>query len=267
MKVKEIKASSCLVKSKLTDYVINPYTGCLHGCKYCYATFMKKWHKIPEEWGDFLYTKINCPELLEKELKKSKPGHIWMSSVTDPYTPLEVKYKLTRKILEILSKPPYHKKFSLEILTKSTLVKRDFDLLKKLNVELGCSINTLNKNITKIIEPKASLPKDRIKVLKEAQKQGIKVFGFISPVLPGMTNLEKLFKELKFCDYVWVEVLNTRTYVFNRFLPVIKLNFPNNVEDFICAKENPKEFYNKIKKQAKQLGKKYNLKIKGIIEH
>ena len=256
-----------MVKSKLTDYVINPYTGCLHGCKYCYATFMKKWGKIKEEWGDFLYVKINCPDLLEKELKKNKPGHIWMSSVTDPYTPLEAKYKITRKILKILSKPPYNKKFSLEILTKSILVKRDFDLLKKLNVEIGCSINTLDKSITSIIEPKASPPKERIKVLKEAQKQGIKVFGFISPVLPGMTDLEKLFEELQFCDYVWVEVLNTRNYVFNRFMPVIKKNFPDKVEDFKYAKENSKEFYKKVKKQATKLGKKYNLKIKGIIEH
>jgi len=267
MKIKEIKVKSCLVKSKLTDYVINPYTGCLHGCKYCYATFIKRWGKIKEDWGDFLYIKVNCPELLKKELERAKPGHIWMSSVTDPYTPLEAKYKVTRKILKVLSESKRKKDFTLEILTKSSLVKRDFDLLKKLNAELGCSINTLDEKVQKIIEPRAALPKERIKILKDAKKQGIKVFGFISPILPGITNLEKLFKELSFCEYVWVEILNTKNYIYKDFFPVIKKHFPKKVKDFGYARENPKEYYKKIEKESIALGKKYNLKIKGVVAH
>jgi DNA repair photolyase len=93
-------------KSKITDYVINPYTGCQHGCKYCYATFIRRFQNIKEEWGEFIFPKINCPDLLEKELATNKPGVIWMSSVTDPYTPIEAKYQLTRKILEKIAKSP-----------------------------------------------------------------------------------------------------------------------------------------------------------------
>ncbi len=267
MKTKTIQSKSCLTKSKLTDYVINPYVGCQHGCKYCYADFIRRFQKIKEPWGEFVYAKINCPELLEKELEKAKPGNIWLASVCDAYMPIEGKYKLTRKILETISTFKKKNKFTIEILTKSGLVKRDFDLLKKLNVELGCSLNTLNSKIAKSIEPLASPPQERIKILKEAQKQGIRVYGFISPILPGITNLEELFKELSFCDYVWVELLNTQKSIMNRFYPFIKKNFPDKIKDFEFAINNPKEHYKEIEREVKNLEKKYKLKVKEIVKH
>ena len=267
MIIKEKKCKSCMTKSKLTDYVINPYTGCQHGCKYCYADFIRKFQNIKERWGDFVYVKINCPGLLEYELEKNKTGHIWLSSVCDCYMPIEAKYKLTRKILETILNSPYKNKFTVEILTKSDLIKRDFDLLKELNVEVGCSINTLDSSISKIIEPLASSPTERINVLKEAKKQGIKVYGFISPVLPGVTNLEELFKELSFCNYVWIELLNTKKSVLDRLMPVIKNQFPDKEKDFEYATNNSEEYYNKIKEEVKELKKKYNLKVKEIVRH
>jgi len=267
MIIKEVNCKSCMNKSKLTDYVINPYTGCQHGCKYCYADFIRRFQGIKEKWGNFVYAKINCVDLLENELKKNKAGHIWLSSVCDCYMPLEKKFKLTRKILEIIANSPYRNKFSIEILTKSDLVRRDFDILKNLNVEIGCSINTLDENVTKIIEPFASFPKQRIKVLKEAKKLGIKVYGFISPVLPGITNLEELFKELSFCDYVWIELLNTRKPILNRLMPIVKKNFPDKIKDFEFAIENSEEYFQKLKKEAKKLEKKYGLKIRKVVRH
>jgi len=267
MKVKEIKAKTCMTKSKLTDYVINPYTGCQHGCKYCYATFIKRFQGIKDEWGDFIHVKINCPELLEKELEKNKKGHIWLSSVTDPYCPIEGKYKLTRKILETIANSKHKNKFTIEILTKSALVKRDFDILKRLNIELGMSINTLDNKFSRIIEPLASPPTERINTLKEAKQKGIKVFGFISPVLPGITNLEELFKELSFCSYVWVEIINIRKSVLNRLMPVIKKNFPEKTKEFESMINNYAEYCNRIKKEARKLEKKYKLKIRDIVIH
>ncbi|MBD3252382.1 radical SAM protein, partial [Candidatus Pacearchaeota archaeon] len=253
MKTKFIKSKSCMNKSKITDYVINPYIGCVHGCRYCYAVFMKKFMNIIENWGDFCYVKINCSELLEKELADNKPGYIWMSSVTDCYNPLEEKYELTRKILDIISKSPYKKKFTIGILTKSALVKRDFDLLKKLNCELGMSINTLDKEFSRMIEPYASTPDERIEVLKEAEKHGIIVYGFISPVFLGITNLEELFKKLSFCDYVWVELLNTKKSVVDRLLPVIKKNFLDKLEDFNFMINNPRDYFKRVKQDVTNL--------------
>jgi len=267
MQIREIQAKTCMTKSKLTDYVINPYTGCQHGCKYCYAVFIKKFQNIKEEWGEFIYAKINCPELLKKELEKNKAGHIWLSSVTDPYCPIESKYELTKKILETIANSPYKNKFTIEILTKSALVKRDFDILKKLKAEVGCTINTLDNDISKIIEPLASPPAERIKALKEAKAQGIKVFGFISPVLPSITNLEELFKELNFCEYVWVELLNTKKSSIDRLMPVIKKNFPDKVKDFEFIINNYEEYSKKVKKEARELEKKYKLKIRDIVVH
>jgi DNA repair photolyase len=267
MIIKEIRCKSCMTKSKLTDYVINPYTGCQHGCKYCYADFIRRFQNIKEKWGDFVYAKINCPELLEKELEKNKPGNIWLSSVCDCYMPIEGKFELTRKVLEVIAKSPYKNKFTIEILTKSDLVKRDFYLLKQLNVELGCSINSLNEKVSRVIEPFASSPKERINVLKEAKKAGIKVFGFISPVLPGITNLEEIFKELSFCSYVWIELLNMRKSTLNRLMPIIKQNFPDKIKDFEYAINNSEKYYKKLKEEAKRLEKKYNLKIREIVRH
>ncbi len=267
MKIKEIKVKSCMTKSKLTDYVINPYMGCQHGCKYCYADFIRRFQNIKDSWGDFVHIKINCPELIGKELEKNKPGHIWFSSVCDCYMPIEGKLKLTRRILEIIANSPYKNKFTIEILTKSTLIRRDFDLLKELNVEVGCSINTLDGRITKIIEPLASSPSERINILKEAKKQGIKVYGFISPVLPGITNLEELFKELSFCDYVWVELLNTRKPILNKLIPIIKKNFPEKIKNFEYAINQPEKYLKEIKNQIEYLEKKYKLKVRKIVAH
>jgi len=267
MEIREVRCKTCMTKSKLSDYVINPYTGCQHGCKYCYATFIRRFQNIKEEWGEFCYAKMNCPDLLVKELEKNKPGHIWMSSVTDCYTPLENKCRLTRKILETIASSPHRAKFPIEILTKSALVKRDFGLLKELGAELGMSMNTLDEKVSRAIEPLASSPRERVETLREAKKQGIKVYGFLSPVLPGITNLEELFKELHFCDYFWVELLNTKPSVLQGLMPVIKEKFPEKVKDFDFAIEHPDEYYEKIKQEVGILKNKYNLKIRDIVVH
>ncbi|MCX6750986.1 MAG: hypothetical protein NTZ83_05995, partial [Candidatus Pacearchaeota archaeon] len=162
---------------------------------------------------------------------------------------------------------PYKKKFTIEILTKSNLVKRDFDLLKKLDVELGFSINNLDKDVARIIEPEASLPLDRIETLKEAKSQGIRVFGFISPVLPGITNLEEIFRELSFCDYVWVEFLNMKKSVLDRLMPIIKKHFSDKAKDFEFAINNSQEYYAEMKKKVRELEKKYKLKVIDIVIH
>ena len=267
MIIKEIKCKNCMTKSKLTDYVINPYTGCQHGCKYCYADFIRRFQNIKEKWGDFVHIKTNCPELLEKELKKNKPGHIWLSSVCDCYMPIEGKTRLTRKILETIANSDYKNKFTIEILTKSASIRRDFDLIKKLRAEIGFSVNTLDNNIAGIIEPFASPPFERIKILKEAKEFGIRVFGFISPVLPGITNLEELFKELKFCDYVWVELLNTKKSILNKFIPVIKSNFPEKIKDFEFVINNSEEYYKLMEREVMDLEKKYKLRVEGFVAH
>ena len=99
MKIKEIKTKSIIVKSNLPDgdFVINPYIGCMHGCKYCYARFMKRFTGHTEPLGSFVDIKINAPDLIPEGTNKYREKSIIISSVTDPYQPIEREYKITRK--------------------------------------------------------------------------------------------------------------------------------------------------------------------------
>ena len=127
MEIKEINVNDYLTKSNLpsSDYVINPYIGCSHGCKYCYASFMKRFTGHKEKWGDFVDVK-RCDKKMS--LKKISKKNVFLSSVTDCYNKLEEKYLITRGILEQLVDSDCY----LSISTKSKLILRDIDLLKKI---------------------------------------------------------------------------------------------------------------------------------------
>ena len=138
--IKETVSKNIITKSKLpaTDYVINNYVGCNHGCIYCYAEFMKRFTNHTEKWGEFLDVKKFNEEKFVKYLKKiNSDKKILMSSVTDPYNLYEIKYKSTRNILKLFIQAN-NEHIHLEILTKSLLIFRDIDLLKKIkNITVG----------------------------------------------------------------------------------------------------------------------------------
>jgi len=192
LRVKEILAKSVLNKSKIFDYCVNPYTGCQIACPYCYARlFMRRYSGHEEEWGDFVDIKINAPDILKKQLERAKRGTVWVSSVCDPYQPLEKKYRLTRQCLAALLET----QFPLNLQTKSALVVRDLDLLVGFeDAEVGFTITTENEEIAKLFEPKASSVEDRIKALGEINSRGVKTFAFIGPILPG--NPKRLVQRL-----------------------------------------------------------------------
>lgn len=189
--INEIQAGSVLTKSGIPGmkYCVNPYVGCTHACRYCYATFMKRFTGHMETWGSFVDVKINAPEVLRSRLKRAERGRVMVSSVTDAYQPVEARYKLTRRCLEILSLF----KFPVNILTKSPLVLRDMDIISKLdNVEIGLTITTNEERIRKIFEPAAPPAPVRIDALKKLHKAGINAYVFIGPLLP--MNPESLAK-------------------------------------------------------------------------
>lgn len=170
------------------DYCLNPYTGCSHGCLYCYASFMKRFCNIPEEWGSFVQVKINFAYRLEAALRQSKHGCVILSSVTDPYQPPEQKYRLTRSCLELLSGTD----LAVNILTKSDLVLRDLDILKRLpQVEVGLTITTADPHAAELLEPGAPSPEHRFRALKCLASAGIKTWVFISPIVPGLADTEE----------------------------------------------------------------------------
>jgi len=201
--VKEILAKSILSPSRIYPWVINPYTGCQHGCSYCYARFMKRVTGHKEPWGGFVDVKINAAELLRVEIRKKKRDPVWLSGVCDPYQPLEATYRLTRQCLEIL----VQHEWPVIIQTRSPLVLRDMDIiLNALDFEVGLSVTTADDNIRKLFEPDAPSIPDRIKALEELHNAGIRTYAMIAPVLPGAEGLAGLLKGK--VDYVLVDRMN-----------------------------------------------------------
>jgi len=203
MIIKEMYAKSILSKSRVFDYTVNPYVGCEHGCTYCYARFMKRFTAHREKWGEFVDAKINAPTILQREIKKKRVGKVWISGLCDPYQPLEKKYELSKSCLEILLKHGW----PVTIQTKSPLVLRDMELLRKSNeIEVGLTITTADENVRKIFEPNSPRIKERIETLEKLHSAGVKTFAMIAPLLP---KAEGLVAQLSGkVDYVLIDRMN-----------------------------------------------------------
>ncbi|HYQ47597.1 MAG TPA: radical SAM protein [Thermodesulfovibrionales bacterium] len=181
--IREIQAKSVLSRSGIpgADYCINAYVGCAHACVYCYATFMKKYTGHTEPWGKFVDIKINAPELLGKQLKRAAGGNVMLSSVTDAYQPLEEKYRLTRQCLRILADAH----FPVDILTKSPLVLRDLDLIRRFrDIDVGVTVTTDDEGMRRVFEPHAPSIIARIEALRTLKERGVRTYVFIGPMLP-----------------------------------------------------------------------------------
>ncbi len=230
--IKEVTVRSVLTKSGIPGmkYCVNPYVGCAHACRYCYATFMKRFTGHIEPWGSFVDVKINAPEVLRRQLKRAERGTVMVSSVTDAYQPVEARYELTRKCLEVLSLF----KFPVSILTKSPLVLRDMDIISKLDeVEVGLTITTDNDRMRKIFEPFAPPVPDRIEALKKLHKAGINTFVFIGPLLP--MDPESLAKQIKpYANSILIDRMNyvnktTWVYKKNKLEKWLEEGFTDNI--------------------------------------
>jgi DNA repair photolyase len=179
------------------DYALNPYIGCQHGCIYCYAEFMKKYTDHQEEWGEFVDVKINIADRLGEQIKRTKPGTVMVSTVTDAYQPLEEEFYLTRSCLEILADFD----FPVSIQTKSDLVLRDLDILKRFSdVEVGFTITSPDSEVERMFEPDASALERRLEALNMLKENGITTFAFVGPILPFFSDsadsLESLLERL-----------------------------------------------------------------------
>ncbi len=191
MIVKEVEAKTILSKSQIYDYALNAYVGCQHQCLYCYAKFMRRFTGHREPWGAFVDVKINAPELLAREVKKKKKGRVWISGVCDAYQPLEKKYLLTRRCLEILVEQGW----PVTIQTKSPLVLRDIDILKRAaDAEVGFTITTADEKVRRIFEPGAPPVAARVEALGILHAEGIRTFVMIAPLLPHADGLVDMLK-------------------------------------------------------------------------
>ncbi len=218
MLIKPAIAKSVLTKSRIEgiDYTVNPYYGCGHGCRYCYSAWMTARRFPSLAWGEYVFPKVNAPQVLSRELDRARPGLVEISSSTDPYQPIESTFRLTRRCLEVLIK---RGDFPVSVLTKSPLVLRDIDLLKAGDVEVGFSVSGLGGPILRALEPKTPSPQVRLKALQKLVEEGVRTFAFISPILPGVTDTQarELFRTISEIkpDRVLVDRLRFRPGVWS----------------------------------------------------
>jgi DNA repair photolyase len=231
MKIAEVYCKNALSKSKISgmDYALNPYIGCEHGCVYCYAEFMKKYTNHKEEWGEFVDAKINIVDRLRQQIKRAKPGTIMIGTVTDAYQPVEEKYQLTRRCLEILADFD----FPIHIQTKSGLVTRDIDILRQIkNIEVGFTITCGDSKIEKIFEPKASKLEKRFEALRKLKGNEIPVFVFFGPILPFFSDnkesIESLLERLKEIgiERIYFDKMNYVGAKWRKIRTFLEANFP-----------------------------------------
>jgi len=269
MKIREIKVKSIIVKSNLPegDFVINPYVGCQHNCIFCYARFMKRFTGHKEPWGSFVDVKINAPDLIPEKTEKYKNKSITIGSVTDPYQPIEKKYKITRKILEKL----IPLQASVDILTKSDLVLRDIDLFKQFKHEkfiIGVSLAFLDDKIREKLEPGASSAEERISALRKLYKAGIQTAHFISPIFPEITDWQKLIKKTKnFVDEYWFENLNLYPSIRADIYKFLQKNKPRLVSEYKKIYSKGSNYWFKEEEKIKKFCQKNKVNYRIYFHH
>ena len=221
--IREIEVQSVMTKSSLPvgGFSVNPYVGCPHACKYCYASFMKRFTGHTEPWGTFLDVKhwkpITNPHKYDGQ-------RIVIGSVTDGYNPYEGEFCRTRRLLEELKGT----NAEIMICTKSDLVLRDLDLLKKFpKVTVSWSINTLDEQFRMDMDRAVSIER-RIKAMKKVYEAGIRTVCFVSPIFPGITDVKSIIGRVRdFADLIWLENLNLRGQFKGTIMSYIRENHPD----------------------------------------
>lgn len=184
-----IRVSRVLSKTGLydLDYAYNPYIGCFHGCLYCYARAYTSLREVSEAWGRLIYVKENALEKLAEDVRRiRKRGVVGVSTITDPYQPIESRMKLTRRGIEILLSAG----FTVSIQTKSPLVLRDLNIFTRHRdrVDVGMTITTLDRNVAELIEPNAPSPEKRVNVLRKLSENNINTWVFLGPIMKGVND-------------------------------------------------------------------------------
>jgi radical SAM mobile pair protein B len=261
MEHKEIKVNILETKSVMTKssaplggYAVNPYVGCPHACKYCYASFMKRFTGHTEEWGAFMDVKI-WPKIADPG--KYAGQKVIIGTVTDGYNPLEETYGRTRKILEELKDSGA----DILICTKSDLVLRDMDLLQEINrknrLTVSWSVNTLDESFKDDMDAAVSIER-RLAAMKQVYDAGIRTVCFISPVFPGLTDIEAIFERAKDrCDLVWLENLNLRGGFKKTVMDYVAEKHPElaPLYDEIYNKKN-RAYFELLERKAEEMARK-----------
>lgn len=197
------KSELCTCPEK---YSLNPYTGCDHKCVYCYIT-------------SYIRDAFSCrpkKDLIKRvkgELKKiDKSKVVSLSNSSDPYPQLERELKLTRGVLQLLSREGV----KVQIVTKSDIVERDIDVLQEMRCCVSITVTTMDESVARRLEPGAPPPVERIKALKKVKEAGIPVSVRIDPIIPRLTDPVEVFQEVRFVDHITTSTVKLRPDAFKR---------------------------------------------------
>ena len=249
---------------------LNPYRGCVHACHYCYARATHSYFGLnaDEDFEQTIFVKTNLPEVLRKELAKpSWTGErVAVGTATDAYQPCEGRYRITRRALEAMR--DYRN--GISIVTKSTLVQRDADILEELsryaNVSVQFTITTLDPEIWKAVEPGTAPPWQRLATLRRLADRGVRCGVFVAPVLPGITDsaesIEAVIAGAKEhgASSVWVSPLRLAPLVKEHYFGFVAANYPDLLPRYRRAfpgQNLPPDYKEALERRANRIREAY----------
>lgn len=241
------KTALSLSKLPGLRYSLNPYLGCEHGCLYCYSRAIFRDQDMALNWGKFVKVKQNIAEVLTQEVKRKPRGVVGVSTVSDPYQPLESKTLLTRKCLEILAKH----NFPTSIQTKSILVLRDIDILKPKKFDVGVTITTMDRDLAKKLEPKSSPPDARAHVLEELAPRGFEIWVFLGPIIPEINDDKEGIAQVvevarKTGGKLIYDKLNLKQWVLESLAPFLEQEKPGLAQRLPAILSAKSDYWRKI---------------------
>src|SRR2546430_5758036 len=264
----------CTVTRMPFTWTINPYRGCEFACKYCYARYPHEFMEL-RDGVDFerkIFVKQHAAELLRQELSSVKPGEeIAIGTATDPYQPIERRLEVTRAILEELS---HHAGLELGIVTKSNLVLRDIDLLRRIaennQIFVNVTITTLDVDLARIFEPRAPRPDLRMETVRKMNLEGVNTGVICAPVVPGITDsprdLEALVRATAEAGgkYIYANPLFLKPCSAAVFLPFVEKRFPQLVASYRERFNNraflPQAYHKSVSQWLARLRQKHGIR-------
>ncbi len=249
----------------LGEYVINPFMGCEHSCIYCYVRSNRITIKKNKPWGQYVDIRVNAPELLEKELVSRKPRIVLLGSTTECFQPIERKYRITRRILEILNR---HKVYYV-ILTRSPYILDYIYLLKNgFCQKIYFTINRFKSEFKLKLEPKSPDFDARDETVNILLNEGIPVVPYFSPVIPWVSDMEGVFYRFKKAKLIEFECLNFRLSNINDIIDsasAIDYSLKSKYKRMLSNKQFYIRVWRHLKinldRQARSAGKNYYVYI------
>jgi DNA repair photolyase len=195
---------------------------------------MQRFHPHPEPWGKFVDVKTNAVEVLQQQLRRAPPGDVFVSSACDGWQPIEKEYRLTRECCRLLAQHG----FQVNVLTKSSLALQDFDIFEGGKVRIGITLTSLDERLSRMWEPGAANIEERLHLITEATRSGLKTSIMFGPLLPCLSDSQESidsFFELAAhfeIDMLWVDALNPRPKVWSSVKTLLENEFPDLRDEY-----------------------------------